>query len=115
MVAAGAIASFFAHCHLQGGDVKVDFFTQNAPPRRLLLMEAAGSLLVGLFGVLLAWRTAAGAMSLHEVGESSPILAWPMWLAQAAVVPGMVLLALSGFYMSCVYMSQRRALKGSAA
>lgn len=114
MVAAGAAASFFGYCHLQGGDVKVDFFTQKTAPRTVLLMDAIGSLLVGLFGALLAWRTAAGALSLREVGETSPILAWPVWVAQAAVVPGLVLLALSGFYMAADSW-RRRALAGGAA
>ena len=28
-----AAASFFAYCHLNGGDVKVDFFTERLPLR----------------------------------------------------------------------------------
>lgn len=99
MFAAFASASFFAYCHLMHGDVKVDFFTANlgGPKRRLL--DAAGSLLVGLVGSLLAWRTGVGALSLREAGESSAILEVPVWIAQALMVPGFILLALAGFYM----------------
>ena len=32
MIAAAASAAFFAYCHLNHGDVKVDFFTAAAPP-----------------------------------------------------------------------------------
>ena len=64
-------------------------------------MDAFGSLLVGLFGALIAWRTAAGALAVKEVGETSAILGWPVWIAQALMVPGFVLLACAGFYM-CV-------------
>lgn len=100
MCAAFASATFFAYCHLIGGDVKVDFFTHNLAPHRIGLLDALGSLLVGLFGTVLAWRTGAGALALKEVGETSAVLGWPVWLAQALMVPGFLLLALAGFYLA---------------
>jgi TRAP-type mannitol/chloroaromatic compound transport system permease small subunit len=99
MGAAFASASFFAYCHMVHGDVKVDFFTQRLAPRKIALLDALGSLLVGLFGVLIAWRAAAGAWSIKEVGETSAILGWPVWIAQALMVPGFVLLAVAGLYL----------------
>jgi TRAP-type C4-dicarboxylate transport system permease small subunit len=100
MCAAFASATFFAYCHLARGDVKVDFFTHNLAPHRIALLDAAGSLLVGVFGALLAWRTGAGAVALKDVGETSAVLGWPVWLAQGLMVPGFALLALAGFYMA---------------
>jgi TRAP-type C4-dicarboxylate transport system permease small subunit len=100
MCAAFAAAAFFAYCHMVNGDVKVDFFTHNLPPHVVALLDAIGSLLVGLFGALIAWRSAAGALVVKEVGETSAILGWPVWIAQALMVPGFVLLALAGFYRS---------------
>ena len=41
-----AASAFFAYCHLNGGDVKVDFFTAKAGPRTVHSLDAAGSLLV---------------------------------------------------------------------
>jgi TRAP-type mannitol/chloroaromatic compound transport system permease small subunit len=102
MCAAFAAASFFAWCHLANGDVKVDFFTHNLRPRAVAALDALGSLLVGLFGALIAWRTGAGAVSLYQVGETSAILAIPVWIAQALMVPGFALLAAAGFYMAYV-------------
>lgn len=102
MAAAFASATFFAYCHLTHGDVKVDFFTAHMTTQRRMLLDSAGSLLVGLLGLLLAWRTGAGALSLKEAGESSAILEIPVWLAQALMVPSFLLLALAGFYM-CVH------------
>ena len=99
MCAAFASSAFFAYCHLVGGDVKVDFFTHNLAPRTVALLDALGSLLVGLFGALIAWRTAVGALALEEVGETSAVLGWPVWVAQALMVPGFVLLAAAGFYL----------------
>jgi TRAP-type mannitol/chloroaromatic compound transport system permease small subunit len=108
--AAFASATFFAYCHLMHGDVKVDFFTAHMTSGRRLLLDSVGSLLIGLLGALLAWRTAVGAMSLKEAGESSAILELPVWIAQALMVPSFILLALAGFYM-CWYPWTRRELK----
>jgi TRAP-type C4-dicarboxylate transport system permease small subunit len=98
MCAAFASSCFFAYCHLINGDVKVDFFTHNMAPRKVEAMDALGSLLVGLFGALIAWRTAVGAIAVKEVGETSAILGWPVWIAQGLMVPGFALLAAAGFY-----------------
>jgi TRAP-type C4-dicarboxylate transport system permease small subunit len=111
MCAAFAAASFFAWCHLANGDVKVDFFTQGLKPRVVAALDAIGSLLVALFGALIAWRTAAGAVALHDVGETSAILAFPVWIAQALMVPGFALLAVAGSYMC--YVRLRIALRRS--
>lgn len=109
MVAAGASAAFFAYCHLVGGDVKVDFFTSKAHPRTILLLDTIASLLVGLFGALIAWRNAVGAFSLREAEETSAILGWPVWIAQMAMTPGFILLALAGFYMAAMcWMARAR-------
>lgn len=99
MAAAFASASFFAYCHLNGGDVKVDFFTAKASPTTLHRLDAFGSLLVGLFGALITWRAGVGAWAIKEAGETSMILGWPVWIAQMLMVPGFLLMALAGFYM----------------
>ena len=99
MTAAFASASFFAYCHLNGGDVKVDFFTAKASPATVHRLDAFGSLLVGLFGALITWRAAVGAFGIKEAGETSMILGWPVWIAQVLMVPGFLLMALAGFYM----------------
>jgi TRAP-type C4-dicarboxylate transport system permease small subunit len=100
MCAAFAASTFFAWCHLANGDVKVDFFTNHLPPRVVAAMDGFGSLLVGLFGALLAWRSAAGAYAVWDVGETSAVLGWPVWIAQALMVPGFALLAAAGFYLA---------------
>lgn len=103
MCAAFASASFFAYCHMARGDVKVDFFTHNMRPDRVAILDAIGSLLVGLFGLLIAWRAGAGALAVKEAGETSAVLGFPVWIAQALMVPGFVLLGLAGLYQ-CVHL-----------
>lgn len=112
MCAAFASSAFFAYCHMIGGDVKVDFFTHNLPPRWVARLDTLGSFLVGAFGAILAWRTAAGAVALKEVGETSAVLGWPVWVAQALMVPGFALLACAGFYMTLFWL--RTSLRSAA-
>ena len=99
MCAASACATFFAYCHLIGGDVKVDFFTARASAHTTRLLDAIGSLLFALVGSALAWRSLVGALAVREAGETSLILGWPVWVAQILMVPGFVLMGLAGFYM----------------
>lgn len=107
MAAAFASASFFAYCHLNGGDVKVDFFTAKASLATVHTLDAMGSLLVGLFGVLIAWRALAGAIAVKASGEASMILDWPLWVAQMLMVPGFALLGAAGLYMVGVHWRSR--------
>jgi len=112
--AASASATFFAYCHLNGGDVKVDFFTHNLAPAKVHFLDAVGSLLVGLFGALIAWRACAGALSVKEAGETTMILGWPLWIGQILMVPGFVLLAAAGFYMASFHWRARAAARIAA-
>lgn len=108
MAAAPACAAFFAFCHLTSCDVKVDFFTAKLSEARVHLLDALGSLLFGLVGAVLAWRSALGAWGVRESEETSMILAWPLWVAQMLMVPGLVLMALSGFYMVAHHLERSR-------
>jgi TRAP-type C4-dicarboxylate transport system permease small subunit len=110
LFAAIASSTFFAWCHLVGGDVKVDFFTQNLRPSIVQLLDALGSLLVGCFGVLIAWRTAMGALTVKASGEETMILGLPQWWGPALMVPGFVLLALAGFYMAGRHLAAAAAV-----
>ena len=104
LCAAFGAASFFAYCHLVGGDVKVDFFTQNLRPSVVHALDAFGSLLVGLFGALIAWRSFAGAMTVKDAGETTMILSLPLWVGQMLMVPGFILLAAAGFYVAAQHL-----------
>ncbi|MEP7083530.1 MAG: TRAP transporter small permease [Betaproteobacteria bacterium] len=104
MCAASACATFFAYCHLIGGDVKVDFFTARASARTVRWLDALGSLLFALVGTALAWRTLVSALAVREAGETSLILGWDVWIAQMAMVPGFCLMALAGLYMVGVHL-----------
>lgn len=107
-----AASAFFAYCHLNQGDVKVDFFTSHMRAANVHLLDAIGSLLVGSFGALIAWRAGAGALSVKDSGETTMILGWPLWIGQILMVPGFVLLAAAGFYMVGWHWRARRGAPG---
>ena len=106
-----ASSAFFAWCHLNQGDVKVDFFTHKLKPSRVHFLDACGSLLVGLFGALIAWRACAGALAVRASGETTMILGWPLWIGQILMVPGFVLLAAAGLYMAAWHWRMRVAAR----
>jgi hypothetical protein len=57
-----------------------------------------GSLLVGLLGAAVV--PGAGRRDDGQgVRRDLVILGWPVWIAQALMVPGFALMALAGFYM----------------
>ena len=113
MSAAFASACFFAYCHLQGGDVRVDFFTAHASFKTVHRLDALGSLLVGIFGALITWRAFVGAVSIRAAGETSMILGWPVWIAQMLMVPGFFLLALAGLYKAWACWQQSLPVRKS--
>ena len=112
LCAAFASSSFFAWCHLNQGDVKVDFFTEHLAERWVHVLDALGSLLVAGFGALLAWRTGAGAATVHAAGETTMILGLPLWLGQALMVPGFILLMMAGLYRAAAHA--QRVVQGPA-
>ena len=115
MCSAVAAAMFFAYCHLNGGDVKVDFFTAKLSPKVVNLLDAFGSLLFGIVGALLTWRTTLGALQVMRSEETSMILSIPQWIAQMLMVPGFALFALAGFYMVTYHWHKRLESAGASA
>lgn len=100
MGAAVAASTFFAHCHMAQRNIRVDFFTAWLPAAWSDGLDAVGSLLLAIVGALVAARTLAGAATLREFGETSAVLAIPVWIAQILMVPGFLLMAAVGLYMA---------------
>lgn len=85
-------------CQMAGANIIVDFFTTGASAATQRRLDAFGALLLGLVMALVAWRLAAGTLSIREAGETTTILGWPVWYTYAAMVPGVALTALAGFH-----------------
>jgi TRAP-type C4-dicarboxylate transport system permease small subunit len=88
-----SIALCLPWAQLHGSNIIVDFFTQRAGERTKQKLDAFGALLLSLMVGLLAWRTAAGALSVHDAFETTMILGLPMWWTYAVLAPGLALTA----------------------
>jgi len=81
-------------CQVHGANIIVDFFTQKASARKQAVLDGIGAIALAAMTALLAWRTAVGAVSIHEAGETSVILGLPMWWTYVMLAPGLALTCL---------------------
>ena len=94
-------------CQVHGANIIVDFFTQKVAPRRQALLDGVGAIALAAMTALLAWRTAVGAVSIHEAGETSVILGLPMWWTYAMLAPGLALTAFVALVQAGLLFSGR--------
>lgn len=99
-------------CQLHGGNILVDFFTQNARARTVRHLDAFGGLLMALMVGLLAWRTGAGALAVGGAGEMSMILGLPMWWIYAALAPGLALAGVVALVQAGLRLAGRDPMAG---
>lgn len=81
---------------------------QHRIPDRLdwyTLRSLFGPLLLALMVLLLAWRTAAGALAVGGAGETSMILALPMWWVYGALAPGLALTGVIAVHQALVRLA----------
>jgi TRAP-type C4-dicarboxylate transport system permease small subunit len=91
-----AIAAFLPYCQLRRGNIIVDFFTVRAPKRVQAALDTFGALVLAAVMALLAWRTAAGMLTVKAAGEITMIVGFPVWVGYAAIVPSLVLASIVG-------------------
>jgi TRAP-type C4-dicarboxylate transport system permease small subunit len=100
LLIAVALSMCLPWCQWQRANIIVDFFTQHTRPAVSRRLDALGCVLLAAMGLLLAWRTGAGALAVHAAGETSMVLALPMWISYAAVAPGLALASLVALYQA---------------
>lgn len=111
MGGAVAAAAMLPFCEMERHHLRVDFFTTRLSLRARHRLDAVSHALLALVAAVVAWRTGAGALSLREAGESSMLLAWPVWTVVAALVPSFALLAVAGLFNAQAYL---KAARGAA-
>ena len=94
-------------CQVHGANIIVDFFTQKVGPRQQAILDGIGTIALAAMTALLAWRTAVGAVSIHEAGETSVILGLPMWWTYAMLAPGLALTCLVALIQAGLLFSGR--------
>lgn len=95
MLSAMGIAMCLPYCQLKRGHVFVDFFTLWAPPALKRVLDAIASLLLAGASFLLAWRIWDGMLEMREYGETSMVIALPVWWGYIPVAPSFVLLGMT--------------------
>ncbi|MNF53701.1 Tripartite ATP-independent periplasmic transporter, DctQ component [compost metagenome] len=107
--AAMAIAAFLPLCELRGQHIKVDAFTLKLPVRAQAWLDAFAHLLCLVAALVLAWRTSLQVLESREYGEVSTLLSVPLWIPLLAIVPSLLLLALTAGarILHCLTREQR--------
>lgn len=98
--AAVSMSMLFPWCHLTGGNVIVDLLTAGLPHNVNRFLDRVGSLLLGLMALVLAWRTGLLVEQTLARGTFTPLLAWPVWIPQALMIPGLLLTFVVGVYLA---------------
>ncbi|ATE61345.1 TRAP transporter small permease [Thauera sinica] len=95
MMSAMGIAMCLPYCQLRKGHVFVDFFTLWAPAALKRLLDSLAALLLAASAFFLAWRVWDGMLEMREYGETSMVIALPIWWGYVPVVPSFVLLGVA--------------------
>lgn len=95
MMSAMGIAMCLPYCQLRKGHVFVDFFTLWAPAGLKRVLDAIAALLLAASSFFLAWRVWDGMLEMREYGETSMVIALPVWWGYIPVVPSFVLLGIA--------------------
>lgn len=95
MLSAMGIAMCLPYCQFTKGHVFVDFFTLWAPPVLKCVLDAIAALLLSASAFFLAWRIWHGLLEMREYGETSMVIALPVWWGYVPVVPSFVLLGIA--------------------
>lgn len=105
---AGCIALMLPWCQLRGGNLTVDFFTVRMRKKKQRRLDAIGALLFALVMLLVCWRTGAGAVAAKASGETTMILGFPLWIAYATMIPGLLLTGLAAVQTARVAWKEAR-------
>jgi TRAP-type C4-dicarboxylate transport system permease small subunit len=95
-----AIALFLPYAQVHGSHLIVDFFTARSSVRVRRALDGAGSIAAGGLLLLLAWRAAVAVADMRAAAETTMVLGVPLWLAYAAMVPGLALAGVAGLVTS---------------
>jgi len=106
MGCAVAVAAFLPFTQLRNGNVFVDFFTARASDLTKARLDGAGALLVGLALGLIAWRTGVGGLDAFRNGETTMIMALPIWWGYAAMTPSLAVAALAALHSAWRHWTQ---------
>jgi len=99
------VASFLPYTQFQHANIIVDFFTTNAAPKTQAVMDGIGTLILAICMGVITWRLTLGCLSVKENGETSMLMAIPVWIPYLLMLPGLGLTALVAAYQTFQHFS----------
>jgi TRAP-type C4-dicarboxylate transport system permease small subunit len=94
------VSSFLPYTQFRRANIIVDFFTSGAREQTQRWLDGLGALLYTLVLALVLWRVAAGAVDMKASGESSMLMALPLWWPYALMLPGLALCVVIGAWQA---------------
>lgn len=94
------VASFLPYTQYKKANIIVDFFTANASEKTQAWMDGLGTLILTISIGLITWRLSLGGLSVKENGETSMLMAIPVWIPYFLMLPGLALTTIVGAYQT---------------
>lgn len=104
-----AIAAFLPLAEIRGLNIKADAFTMWASAGFKRFLDCLSHLLLFVISLLLIWRTYLQMLDYHEYGDSSVLLAIPMWIPLLCILPSLALLALCALIQAFILFQRGAA------
>lgn len=95
-----AIFCFFPWAQFDRSHAAIDLIMRHFPVFLQRCFEAIAQLGLALLGALLVWRLGLGAQELHQYGQQTMILGFPVWLSFAPALWGLALTVPVGLYLA---------------
>ncbi|MAU98765.1 MAG: hypothetical protein CMP81_23275 [Fulvimarina sp.] len=110
-----AVFLFLPFCQLKRGHVTVDIFAGLMGPRGVRLTDLVGNVLMSAAAIVILWRLELGFEDKLRSGETTFILAIPLWWGYAASLVGAAAFALVSVYTVLRSVRELSTGKASAA
>lgn len=84
ITAAICASLFLPLCQLQKGHVLVDLFTNWLPPRARHRLDGFWTAIFACAWAYVSWRLFSGMLEIHDYGDRTMLLGFPLWLIYLA-------------------------------
>jgi TRAP-type C4-dicarboxylate transport system permease small subunit len=98
ILAGVAVFAFLPYCQMIRGNIVVDFFTNNAPPRVRATLDTVGTILFLGIAVLFTWRLCYGLIELYDSHQVIAAFNFFRWWTVPLNIVCMVILILAIAY-----------------
>jgi TRAP-type C4-dicarboxylate transport system permease small subunit len=98
IISGTAVFAFLPYCQLRRGNVVVDFFTTNMPPRGKAFLDGIGTLFYLIIAVVFTWRMYYGMVEMRENNEVIAAFNFYRWSTIPLNIICMIVLIVVIFY-----------------